>query len=150
MTIAIGADKKTKTTDMVVRELKKQGHELLLFGDLKSPNNDWVNIAKDVALAVKNKKADEGILFCWTGTGVAMVASKIPGIRAVAISNKKIAKQARAWDHGNIIALSCFMSPEKAIELVEIWLKTPYSKDADDLYAQEQIKKIEQEFDKNP
>ena len=62
MRIAIGADKKTKTTDAVVRELKKQGHKLLLFGDLKNPNNDWVNIAKEVALEVKNKKIEKGDL----------------------------------------------------------------------------------------
>src|SRR3990172_6341599 len=129
MTIAIGADKKTKTTDMVVRELKKQGHELLLFGDLKSPNNDWVNIAKDVALAVKNKKADEGILFCWTGTGVAMVASKIPGIRAATVSDEKTAKDARAWDHANILSLSCFLPEKRALKIVNTWLKTPFSSD---------------------
>lgn len=146
MKIAIGADKRTPTTDAVVGKLKTDRHNVLLFGDLRKPNNDWVNIAKDVALAVKNKSADEGILFCWTGTGVAMVASKIPGIRAVTVSTKKIAKQARAWDHGNIICLSCFMSPKKAAEIVEIWFATPYSNDKDDLDAQEQIKKLEKNF----
>lgn len=143
MKIAVGADKKTRTTDAVVRGLKKQGHELLLFGDLKKPNNDWVNIAKDVALAVKNRKVDEGILFCWTGTGVAMVASKIPGIRAVTVSSKKIAKQARAWDHGNALCLSCFISPSKALGIVDVWLKTSYSNDTDDLAAQKEIEKLE-------
>lgn len=146
MIIAFGADKKTKTTNAAVEKLKKDGHKVLLFGDLKNPNNDWVNIAKDVALTVKNKKADEGILFCWTGTGVAMVASKIPGVRAVTVSNKKIAKQARAWDQANILCLSCFISPKKALGIIDIWFKTSFGKDVDDLAAQEQIKKIEQEF----
>lgn len=146
MKVAIGADKRTPATDAVIRKLQNENHKVLLFGNLISTSTDWVNIAKDVALSVKNKKADEGILFCWTGTGVALVASKIPGIRAVTVSNIKIAKQARAWDHGNILCLSCFLSPEKALGIVETWLKTPFSKDADDLEAQKKIRKIEQEF----
>lgn len=34
MVIAIGADKKTKTTDAVVGKLKKDGRMVLLFGNL--------------------------------------------------------------------------------------------------------------------
>lgn len=143
MRIAIGADKRTKTTDLIVEHLKKQKYKLKLFGDLKDGNKDWVNIAKNVALEIKKGNADEGILFCWTGTGVAMVASKIPGVRAVTVNSKKIARDARAWDHGNVICMSCFISPKKAIELVNIWFKTPYSKDEDDLYAQKQIRLVE-------
>src|SRR3990170_5242271 len=129
MIIAMGSDKKTKTTDAIVDYLKSKGHQVRLFGGLIKPNKDWVKIAKEVALSVRNKEADEGILFCWTGTGVAMVASKIPGIRAVTVSNSKTAREARAWDHANILALSCFLPERTALGITKTWLKTAYSTD---------------------
>jgi len=147
MRIAIGSDEKTKTTEDVVDYLKSQGRDVALFGALVKPlpagrqvKANWVDVAKEVALTVKNRKADEGILFCWTGTGVAMAASKIPGIRAATVSDLKTAKNARAWNHANILALSCFMPAKKAVKIVGTWLKTPYSTDPDDL---ESIKKLE-------
>ena len=146
MIIAMGSDKKTKTTDAIVDYLKSKGHQVRLFGGLIKPNKNWVKIAKEVALSVRNKEADEGILFCWTGTGVAMVASKIPGIRAATVSNEKTARDARAWDHANILSLSCFLPEKRALKIVNTWLKTPFSSDLGDLSAQKQIKQLEGEF----
>jgi len=146
MEIALGSDEKTKTTDAVVDYLKSQGHEVSLFGALIKTKAGWVDVAKEVALAVKNKKADEGILFCHTGTGMAMVASKIPGIRAVTVTNQKTAKEARAWDHTNILAFSCFLSENKTVKIVDTWLKTPYSNDPDDLESINKIERLEKEF----
>ena len=146
MRIALGSDEETKTTDAVVDFLKSQGHTVSLFGALVKPKPDWVDVAKEVALAVKNKEAPEGVLFCWTGTGVAMVASKIPGVRAVTITNQKTAKEARAWDHANIIALSCFPPEKKAVKIVETWLKTSYSNNPNDLESIRKIEKLEKEL----
>ena len=117
-----------------------------MFGGLIKPNKNWVKIAKEVALSVRNKEADEGILFCWTGTGVAMVASKIPGIRAATVSDEKTAKDSRAWDHANILSLSCFLPEKRALKIVNTWLKTPFSSDPEDLSAQKQIEQLEGEF----
>ena len=110
MIIAMGSDKKTKTTDAIVDYLKSKGHQVRLFGGLIKPNKNWVKIGKEVALTARNKEWVEGMLFCWTGTGVAMVASKIPGIRAATVSNEKTARDARAWGHGKKIFLKWFFS----------------------------------------
>ena len=146
MVIAMGSDKKTKTTDAAIDYLKSKGHRVKLFGALLKPDKNWVKIAKEVALSIRNKEADEGIIFCWTGTGVAMVASKIPGIRAATISDEKTAKDARAWDHANILALRCFLPEKRALKIVNTWMKTPFSSDPEDLAAQKQIEQLEEEF----
>lgn len=146
MKIAVGSDEKTKTVDTVVDYLKSQSYDVALFGALVKPKANWVDVARQVALAVKNKRCDEGILFCWTGTGVAMVASKIPGIRAVTVTDQKTAKEARAWDQANILALSCFLPEKRTVKIVDTWLKTSYSNDPDDIAAQEKIQRLETEF----
>ena len=146
MKIALGSDEKTKTTDAVVAYLKSQGHDLKLFGALVKPEANWVDVAKEVALAVRNKKIDEAILFCWTGTGVAIAASKIPGIRAATITNSKTARNARAWNHTNILALSCFLPEKRVLKIVKTWLETAYSKDPEDLHSIKKIEQIEKEY----
>lgn len=146
MKIAVGSDKKTRTTQAVVKFLKDLGYQVLLFGALKKSKADWVDLAKEVALLVRNRKVDEAVLFCWSGTGVAMVASKIPGVRAVTVSEPKIARWARAWDHGNILAMSCFLPAKKAKQIVKAWLITEYSRKPDDLKSIRKIKKLEYEW----
>lgn len=144
MKIAVGSDKRTKTTGVIVKLLKSHGHKVSLSGALLKPTNtDWVGMAEKVAIAVKKKKVEEAIVFCWSGTGVAMVASKIPGIRAVTVSEPKIAKWARAWDHANVLAMSCFLPAKRAKKIAEVWLKTPYSKEPDDIAAIKKIAKLE-------
>jgi ribose 5-phosphate isomerase B len=43
----------------------------------------YPHIAVDVATAVKEGKANRGLLICGTGLGVAIAANKVSGIRAV-------------------------------------------------------------------
>jgi len=72
MKIAIGADERTHLTDAVVAEVEKRGHEISLMGPLTGRKEHWPEVAQEVAETVAEGKADEGILFCWTGTGVSL------------------------------------------------------------------------------
>jgi hypothetical protein len=42
----------------------------------------WPDVGEKVGLEVKNGRADRGIVFCWTRTGVTIAANKVPGVRA--------------------------------------------------------------------
>src|SRR5712664_1276025 len=77
--LAVGSDEKTLLTDFVVEELKKSGHHVLLFGSLKGEVLGWPDVGEKVALEVSRGRADQGVLFCWTGTGVTIAANKVPG-----------------------------------------------------------------------
>lgn len=72
MKIAVGSDAKTHLTDFVVEELKKQGHEIKLFGALAGDAIQWAETGKIVAKKVASKEYEQGILFCYTGTGVLL------------------------------------------------------------------------------
>lgn len=98
MKLAVGSDERTLLTGFVVEELKKKGHELNLFGPVKGEALGWPDVGEQVALEVSKKRADQGVLFCWTGAGVSIAASKVPGVRAAFCWDTETAKGARLWD----------------------------------------------------
>ena len=123
----MGSDEKTPLTDFVVAELKKRGHEVELFGPLKGKSLSWVEVGERVASAISQGRCQEGILFCWTGTGVSIAANKIPGIRAALCFDAKTAEGARKWNHANILVMSLRLTSEPvASEILDTWFGTEW------------------------
>jgi len=144
MKIAVGSDERTHLTDTVVEELRKRGHDLVLFGPLAEhdPDSDWPYTSSKTAEAVAMGRANEGIVFCWTGTGASIAANKVAGIRAALCHDSETARGARIWNHANILALSLRATSEAlAKEILEAWFATPYS---DDEWNRQQIERIHQ------
>jgi ribose 5-phosphate isomerase B len=144
MKIAIGSDERTHLTDMLIEELQKRGYDLILFGQLAvdDPDVDWPQTSSKVAKAVAQGVADEGIVCCWTGTGAAIAANKVPGIRAALCHDAETARGARIWNHANVLALSLRATPEGiAKEILDAWFATPYSEDE---WNRQQIERIRQ------
>ncbi len=127
MKIAIGSDEKTHLTDFVIENVQRRGREVELFGPLKGEPQSWVEVGERAALAVAQGNCAEGILFCWTGTGISMAANKIPGIRAALCSDAKTAEGARKWNHANILVMSLRLTSEAlASEILDAWFGTPW------------------------
>ncbi len=146
MKIAIGSDERTHLTDAVVEDLKQRGHELVLFGPLaeNDPDVDWPLTSSKVARAVATKLVDEGIVFCWTGTGASIAANKVRGIRAALCHDAETARGARIWNYANVLALSIRATTEAiAKEILEAWLNTPYSEDEWNCRQMERVKNLE-------
>jgi len=134
MKLAIGSDERTHLTDAVVAEVQKRGHEVTLFGPLADQEGYWPQVAQQVAETVASGQADEGILFCWTGTGVSLAANKVPGIRAALCDDAETARGARLWNNANVLCLSIRRTSEvEAMEILERWYDTAYqSNEVDD------------------
>src|SRR5947209_6451892 len=144
MKIAVGSDERTHLTDVVIEELQKRGHDLLLFGPLaeNDPEVDWPLTSSKVAQSVATHKADEGIVFCWTGTGASIAANKVPGIRAALCHDAQTASGARTWNHANVLALSLRTTTEAiAKEILDAWFSTAFSEDD---WNRQQIARIQQ------
>ena len=144
MRLAVGSDEKTHLTDVVLEELARRGHEVLPAGPLKGENVHWARVAQEVAECVARGEADEGILFCWTGTGVSIAANKVPGIRAALVHDAETARGARLWNRANVLCLSLRATPEViAKEILDAWFNTPPGEDPNDLVAIEYVSEIE-------
>ena len=132
MRIAVGSDEKTRLTDFVVQELKKRGHEVELFGPLKGEPLAWVEVGEQAALSVSRGDCQEGVLFCWTGTGVSIAANKVPGIRAALCFDARTAEGARQWNQANILVMSLRLTSEVvASEILDAWFGTKWGTGAD-------------------
>ncbi|MCC7352579.1 MAG: RpiB/LacA/LacB family sugar-phosphate isomerase [Anaerolineae bacterium] len=126
MRIAVGSDERTHLTDTVVEELQKRGLQVTLFGPLAGNKDAWPEVARAVAEQVSEGHCDEGVVLCWTGTGVSMAANKVPGIRAALCHDAETAKGARLWNHANILAMSLRATSEAvAKEILAAWFATP-------------------------
>ena len=123
MKFTVGSDEGTPLTDWLLKELEARGVEVELHGALK-PGEDcrWPEVARKVGEDVANGRFQQGILLCWTGTGVSMVANKIPGVRAALCADAETARGARLWNDANVLCLSLRLtSPQVAKEILDAW-----------------------------
>ncbi len=145
MKIAVGSDEYTHLTDFVIQELKKRGIELELHGPLAGESIQWAEVAQKVAERVADGACDQGILFCWTGTGVSMAANKVPRIRAALCADAETARGAKKWNDANILAMSLRLtSPIVAKEILEAWFGTSLEKE--EMPNVERVKAIEEKY----
>jgi ribose 5-phosphate isomerase B len=124
MKFAVGSDERTHVTDAVVDHLRKIGVDVELHGPLADEPLDWVDVGHEVGERVASGAVDQGVLFCWTGTGVSIAANKVPGIRAALCADAQTASGARRWNDANVLAMSLRATPEAvAKEIVDAWLE---------------------------
>ena len=127
MKIALGADHGGYTLKGHLNKfLQSQGFLTTDFGAHSSEPCDYPQFAFKVAKAVSDKKADVGILICKSGNGMAMVANKLPNVRAAICFDKDVAMLSRQHNDANILVLGSehlFDDPEL---IVKTWLKTGF------------------------
>jgi ribose 5-phosphate isomerase B len=118
MRIILGADDEGAVADAVIDELRSRGHDVTVLD-----RDQWPDVAVKVARAVAAGDADQGMLFCWTGTGTAMAANKVPGVRAALAWEPWIAEGARKWNDANVLVMSLKRTePATARAIVDAWL----------------------------
>ena len=88
---------------------------------------DYPDYAKKLSNRVKSKKSDIGILVCGSGTGMAMSANKIKGIRAAVCYNLRSTRLSRQHNDANIISIGSRLTKKNtAFKLVSVFLKTKF------------------------
>ncbi len=126
--VAIGADHggfalKAKLIPM----LQARGCEVADLGTHTPQPCDYPQIGDKVASAVAQGKFERGILLCKSGIGIAIVANKVPGIRAAVCADTFDATRSRAHNDANILVLGAEkLSVARAKRILERWLATPF------------------------
>jgi len=106
MTIACGFDHAGfPLKDDVLTILQEAGHDTLDLGTDSTAPVDYPDVALKVARAVRDGRAERGVLVCGSGAGVAVAATKVPGIRAATIHDTYTAHQAVEHDDVNVLCL---------------------------------------------
>ena len=89
--------------------------------DLGPYNNnsvDYPDYAKKVGKRIKQKKSDAGILVCGSGTGMAISANKIKGVRAAVCYNLKSTQLSRLHNNANVICLGSRLTKKNDIKKI--------------------------------
>ena len=125
MKMAVGSDTASSLTDAVCRYLEQKGIELVRCGRCCGNEADYVDTASEVAELVASGACEQGLIFCWTGTGVTIIANKVPGVRAALCVDSYSAGIARLANNANILVLGIRLTGEPlACEIVDTWLET--------------------------
>ncbi len=118
MRVAFAADDENECVDAVIAVLAERS-ELIR----PSESTSWPEMSRAVAETVASGEADYGVLMCWTGTGTAIAANKVKGVRAAQAWESWIAQNARRWNDANVLTLSLKRtSADVAVECVNAFL----------------------------
>lgn len=130
-------------------ELKPLLHELGLevedYGTVSEESVDYPDYARKVAEAVSRGEAAQGLLVCGSGTGMAIAANKVPGVRAAVAWNEEVARLARQHNDANVLSIGARVTPREEIpKIVRAWFQSDFEAGRHTARV-EKIKEIEKE-----
>ncbi len=130
--IAIGSDHAGRVLkDFLHNNVK--GHVFENFGTEGSESVDYPDFAEKVCLAVREGKADLGILICGTGIGMSLAANKYKGIRAAHVESIFTARMAKEHNDANVLCIGERVTgSENALLMVRTWLDSNLGGDGDE------------------
>jgi len=88
---------------------------------------DYPAIGFKIACAVAQGRFDRGLLLCKSGIGIAIVANKVPGIRAAVCHDSFDAQRSRSHNDANVLVLGAEkLGLAAATRILQTWLRTPF------------------------
>lgn len=126
--LAIGSDHGGVNLKEIIKGyLAEKGIEVKDFGTHGTDSVDYPDIAKEVAMSIKDGECERGILVCGTGIGMSIAANKIKGIRAAHVTDTYSARMAREHNDAHIICLGERITGcEIALEIVKAYLNAEH------------------------
>ena len=129
MKVALGADHAGyEEKERLKPVLKELGIEFEDFGAVSTDSVDYPDFAAKVARKVADGEFDQGLLVCGSGTGMAIAANKVHGVRAAVAWNEETARLAREHNDANVLAVGARTTPESEIpKIVRAWFETKFA-----------------------
>jgi ribose 5-phosphate isomerase B len=129
MQVVLGSDHAGfELKENLVPYLRGQGHGVVDVGTNSTASVDYPDYALAVAEAVRDGRAERGILLCGSGVGASVAANKIPGIRAGLCHDTYSAHQGVEHDDMNVLVLGArVIGQELAHELVRAFLGAKFT-----------------------
>ena len=104
--VALGSDHKGfEHKKAIIEYLKENGHEIIDYGPFNEDSVDYPDYATKVCKSVQNSESKYGILICYTGIGMSMVANKFNSIRAALVGSVENAMLTRNHNNANVLCI---------------------------------------------
>jgi len=97
------------------------------LGTTSESSVDYPDYARRVAEEVAAHRADQGVLVCGSGTGMAITANKVAGVRAAVAWSEETARLARQHNDANVLAIGARTTPAELIpNIVRAWFTSDF------------------------
>ena len=107
--------------------LSDLGVEFDDLGTRSEDSVDYPDFARAVAEQVADGRVEQGLLVCGSGTGMAITANKVPGVRAAVAWSEETARLARQHNDANVLAIGARTTPPTDIpKIVRAWFSTEF------------------------
>ncbi len=127
--IAVGADHAGFPLKRhIIEVLESEGHTVLDVGTMSEEPCDYPDFALAVGEAIKDGRADLGVMVCGSGVGASVAVNKVPGVRGAVCHDTFSAHQGREDDDANVLCLGArIIGPSLASEILRSWLHASFS-----------------------
>lgn len=126
--VAIGSDHAGyRLKESLKPTLQELGYQVHDVGTFSEESCDYPDYALEVAETVSAGDAFRGVLICGTGAGMAMVANKVPGVRAAACNELFSAEYVRRHNDANVLTMGArIIDEDSALEILREFMKTGF------------------------
>lgn len=145
--IVLGADHGGfELKGVLIKLLEDTGYATEDVGTYSKSSVDYPDYAHAVAKRVSENLTSVGIIIDGAGVGSAMAANKVPGIRAAACYDVRVAMNSREHNFANVLTLgSGITDSQTAKEITKVWLETSYGAERHERRVNK-IMKIESDY----
>jgi len=128
MKVALAADHAGfEEKEKLKKTLDAIGVEYTDMGTDSIESVDYPDFAKKVGEAVASGEYEKGLMVCGSGTGMAIAANKVPGIRAAVAWNEEIARLARQHNDANVLSLAArYIPADEQEKIVKAFLTADF------------------------
>jgi ribose 5-phosphate isomerase B len=144
--LAIGSDHAAfRMKETLAAHLKLLGHEVEDVGTDSEEPTDYPAISAAVGRAVRDGRAERGVVLGGSGQGEQIAANKVRGVRAALCNDLYTARMSRRHNDANVLSMGArIVAPELAREILGVWLDTAFEDGRHERRIR-QIKDIERE-----
>lgn len=142
MTIGIASDHRGYNAKEIIKKRFFE-YEFVDFGTDSEEATDFPIYAKRLGEAILKKEVDLGIAICGTGIGMSIALNKMKGIYCAKVSTASEARLSKSHNDANVIAISEELPEELIIEIINDFIKTPFSNVNKYIKRNDMIKEIE-------
>jgi ribose 5-phosphate isomerase B len=97
------------------------------LGTMSEDSVDYPDYARKVAEQVAQGQVEQGVLVCGSGTGMAITANKVPGVRAAVAWSEETARLARQHNNANVLAIGARTTPPGDIpKILRAWFAAEF------------------------
>jgi ribose 5-phosphate isomerase B len=108
--------------------LNDLGVEFEDLGTASDVSVDYPLYARKVAEKVSQGQVEQGVLVCGSGTGMAIAANKVPGVRAAVAWSEETARLAREHNDANVLSIGARVTPPEEIpKIVRAWFDAKFA-----------------------